>query len=121
MTLKWCDEVKGALEPTGRGAQARMLEYVNAALHENYSPGHFSDILNGKYDTSDIVGPVHEFLGWAPPVSALAARDDGRIVDLHSMTPAQRDWIANAIGRIDELSGDEARKMLAALLVKRSK
>jgi hypothetical protein len=116
VTKEWGDDVRAELKKRGRGSQTRMLEHVNKALHAELSSGHLSDILSGKYDTSDAVGPIHEFLQWPDPLPPIASRDTGELAHLYArLTPEQRAKFEAARGNMTELSGDEARQLLALL------
>ncbi len=114
VTRTWCEDVKAELTKK-RGQQERLREYIESRGIE-CSSGHLSDILNGKYDTSEIVGPVHEFLKWPEPMPPTASRDAGEIAHLFKrLTPEQREGLATGAIQIGELSGDEARDLLARL------
>lgn len=92
-----------------------MREYIESRGIKCPS-GHLSDILNGKYDTSDIVGPVHEFLKWPEPLPPTASRDAGELAHIFKrLTPEQRDRIATGELQVGELSGEAARDLLARI------
>lgn len=118
VTPDWISDVKAQLKTMPRGAQTRMLEHINARLRSDYSTGHLSDILSGKYETSDIVGPVHEFLKWSDPLPPTTSRDAGELVHIFGrLTAEQRAKLSAEADQIKDMSGDEAREMLAQLLL----
>lgn len=115
VTKQWRADVRAELDKRGRGAQARLREYI-VKCGIKISSGHLSDILDGKYETSDIVGPVHEFFKWPPPMPPTTSRDAGELLHVFSrLTPEQRAALEAGRDRIGEMSGDEARKLLAML------
>lgn len=115
VTKQWREDVHGELRNRGRGAQARLLEFINKRGIK-CSSGHLSDILAGKYDTSDVVGPVHEFLGWADPLPPTASRDAGELVHGYQrLTQEQRERLSAGADAIQDMSGDEARRLLAEI------
>lgn len=117
VTKQWCRDVRTELRNRGRGAQAELYKFLKSKGHQIASTGHLSDILNGKYDTSDIVASVHDFLGWPKPLNPTASRDAGELVyAFKRMTPEQRDLINTGAERVKEMSGDEARAALAEIL-----
>lgn len=116
VTKQWGDDVRAEISKRPRGTQARLLEHLTKRGIK-ISSGHLSDILGGKYETSDIVEPVHEFLGWAPPMPPIASRDVGELVHLNErLTEEQRAFIAAGASQVAEMSGDEARQKLAEML-----
>lgn len=118
VTPEWISDVKTQLRTMPRGAQTRMLEHINARLRTVYSTGHLSDILSGKYETSDIVGPVHEFLGWSEPLPPTTSRDAGELVHIYGrLTKEQRARLSARADQIKDMSGDEARDLLAQILM----
>jgi hypothetical protein len=113
----WCADVKLELRKMGRGSQKKLLTYINSTLKTKHSTGHLSDILSGKYERSDIVGPVHEFLKWPAPLAPTASRDAGELAHIASrLTPEQRAFIETGRDRVAEMSGDEARAALLDML-----
>jgi len=117
ITKDWCVEVRAALEKKGRGSQARLLEFMKERGLK-YSSGELSTILNGKeYQTSEIVEPVHEFLGWDPPMPPTTSRDAGELVHgFARMTKEQRDLLERAAEIIEGKSGPEAEKLIAQMV-----
>lgn len=116
ITKEWRADVRAELDKRGRGSQARLAEFVNKRGIK-ISTGHLADILKGEYDTSDIVEPVHEFFGWAPPLPPTASRDASELVHgWMRLTPEQRAKIISGAQKVGELSGDQARDLLAQLL-----
>ncbi len=81
------------------------------------STGELSEVLNGNAHTSVFVGPIHEFLGWAPPIAPTAARDAGEVIHLlERATPEQRALIDRAAEAIVGQSGEDAAAAIAALI-----
>jgi hypothetical protein len=115
ITKEWTAEVRAELKRRGRGSQARLYEYLKARVQLS-SSGHLTDILNGKYDTSDIVEPVHEFLKWPMPLPPIASKDAAELVHgWERLTADQRAKIVASAQEVSELSGDEARDLIAIL------
>lgn len=115
VTKEWIADVRTELAKGKRGMQERMREYIVSKGIE-CSSGKLSDILGGKVETSEIVGPVHEFLKWPEPMPPTASRDAGELAHIFKrLTPEQRIKLADGTLEIGELSGEQARDLLAQL------
>ena len=111
VTPEWCERVHEALEKKGRGSQARLAEYLKVTT------GHLSEILGGKYQTSDLVEPIHEFFDWAPPLPPTASLDAGELLHgFERMSKSQREFLDEARALLEGASGDQARKALMEML-----
>lgn len=117
VTKDWCSRVRDTLDMMPRGAYTRLSEYLRKRLDHKVTSGHLSDVLNGKYQTSDLVGPIHEFLGWSPPLPPTASLDAGELVHGYQrLTAAQREFLDQALETLQGESGDQARKALMEML-----
>lgn len=115
VTKDWIADVRAELAKRKRGAQERMREHIESRGIE-CSSGKLSDILGGKVETSEIVGPVHEFLEWPEPMPPTASRDAGELAHIFKrLTPEQRESLSKGLLKVEELSGDAARDLLARL------
>jgi hypothetical protein len=118
VTGDWCARVKEALIATakkaglpGRGAMSKLREHLDV------SSGHLSDVLSGKYKTSPLVGPIHEFFGWELPLPPTASLDAGEIVHGYlRMSGAQRKMLDEAMDILQGASGEEAKATLSQML-----
>jgi hypothetical protein len=111
VTKEWCERVREALDARGRGTQARLAEHLKV------STGMLAEVLKGKYQTSDLVQPIHEFFGWAPPLPPTASLDAGELVHGYQrMTKAQRAFLDHAREVLEGASGDQAKKTLEEML-----
>lgn len=118
VTPEWRDRVKEALVQTAkkaglpeRGAMSRLRDHLKV------SSGHLSDVLNGKYQTSPLVGPIHEFFGWEAPLPPTASLDAGELVHGYlRMNQAQRTMLDEAMEILQGASGEEAKATLSQML-----
>jgi hypothetical protein len=111
VTPEWCERVHDALSAKGRGAQARLAEHLKV------STGQLSEVLACKYQTSDLVEPIHEFLGWAPPLPPTASLDAGELLHGYErMSKSQREFLEEARALLEGASGEQARKALMEML-----
>ncbi len=116
VTDDWRKLVRKELDAGGRGAQARLVEYINKH-GVKCSSGQLADILDGKYQTSDVVELVHEYFKWPPPLAPSASIDAGELAHVGArMTKEQRDLMARLAGVLEGKTGDEARQMLETML-----
>ena len=112
----WLRDVRSIIESKPRGYQERMREYIESRGIK-CSSGELSEVLAGKASTSVFVGPIHEFLEWAPPIPPTVSRDAGEVIhNLLRATPEQRAFIDQAAEAIVGKSGEEAKQALVAML-----
>src|SRR5262245_25014630 len=99
---EWCARVRDALDAKPRGAYTRLSEFLTRKMGHSVSTGHLSDVLSGKYDTTDLMEPIHEFLSWAPPVPPIASLDAGELMHIRQrLTPAQAERLLIAAEILD--------------------
>lgn len=117
VTKEWCERVRDALDLMPRGAYTRLAEYLGDKVAEPPSTGHLSDVLKGKYQTSDLVEPIHQFLGWSPPLPPTASLDAGELIHVgNRMTKKQRELLLAAAAQLEGESGEQARVALTEML-----
>lgn len=117
VTKEWCDRVHEALDLMPRGAYTRLSEFLHTRIGSKISTGHLSDVLKGKYQTSDLVAPIHEFLGWSAPLPPTASLDAGELIHVgNRMTKKQRDLLLAAAAQLEGESGEQAKVALTELL-----
>lgn len=112
----WVRDVRAVIDSKPRGFQEQMRKYI-ISKGLKCSSGELSELLSGTAQTSEFVEPIHEFLGWPPPLSPSAARDTGEI--MYVLKRADEDQLAmidKAANMIAGASGEEARDLIAALL-----
>lgn len=111
VTREWCERVREALEAKGRGSQSRLAEFLGV------STSRLAETLQCKYETSDLVAPIHEFFGWVPPLPPTASLDAGVLIHGYErMTKQQREFLDEAAAILEGKSGDQARKALVEML-----
>lgn len=118
VTGEWCDRVREALITTAkradlpeRGGMSKLREYLGV------SSGHLSDVLGGKYKTSPLVVPIHQFFGWEPPLPPTASLDAGELVHGYlRMNASQRTMLDEALSILQGSSGEEAKATLSQML-----
>lgn len=112
----WCHDVRAIIESKPRGYQEQMRKFIEERGIK-CSSGELSEVLNGHAHTSVFVGPIHEFLGWPPPIAPIVARDAGEVMHLlERVTPEQRALIGKAAAAVAGLSGADAAAAIAAVL-----
>lgn len=117
VTKDWCERVRDTLDLMPRGTYTRLAEFLRTKMGTKIATGHLSDVLNGKYQTSDLVEPIHEFLGWSAPIPPTAALDAGEIVHGYQrLTQPQREMLADAMETLQGASGEHARRALMEML-----
>ena len=111
VTPEWCGRVRDALTTKGRGSQSRLAEFLKVSTSK------LAETLDGKYQTSDLVEPIHKFFGWEAPLPPTASLDAGEIIHTTArLTQAQRDLIEEAIAIVDGKSGEQARRALQEMI-----
>jgi len=113
----WCQRVREALDAMPRGARSRLAEFLTRKTKRNISTGHLTDVLKGKYDTTDLMEPIHEFLEWSPPMPPTASLDAGELVHIRQrLTGAQAKFLERAAETLDGQYGEQARRSLMEML-----
>jgi hypothetical protein len=109
VTSDWCERVRASLR--GRGAMAKLADHVKLSRSQ------LSELLAGRYDTSDMVAPIHAYLGWPPPLSPTQALDAGDAVTGYASMPAtHRTLIDTAVSVLRGVQGEQAKRALTELL-----
>lgn len=109
--------MRAAVDKMPRGAYTRLAEFLGPKVGRKVSTGHLSDTLSCKYDTSDLVEPIHEFLGWSPPLPPTASLDAGELVHgYRRMTKAQREFLDMAREVLEGEDGEQAQRALTEML-----
>ena len=109
VTADWCDRVRVALK--ARGAMAKL------SVHLKLPRSQLSELLAGAYATSDLVGPIHAYLGWPEPLPPTAILDAGDTFTGFATLPAkERELAAIAIGALRGFHGEQAKRAVAELL-----
>lgn len=111
VTKEWCERVQEALAVKGRGAQAALAKYLKV------SSSQLAETLTGKRQTSELVEPIHVYLGWEPPLPPTASLDAGEAIhQVTRMSKNQREFVDDAIAIISGQSGEQAKKALQEML-----
>lgn len=117
VTPEWCDLVHAELAKKPRGEMKKLCDHLSKVLHRKVSTGHLSDTLSGKYQTSDLVEPIHKWFDWELPLQPIAAIDAGELIHLRErMTKAQQIEILDAARILRGEGGEEKKAALEALL-----
>lgn len=111
VTPEWRKRVRDELDDRPRGEMTKLADHLKV------STGHLSDILSGKYQTSDLVEPIHAWFGWEAPLPPTASIDAGELLyGANRMTAAQRAFLVDAKRMLEGAAGDDARLLIEAML-----
>jgi hypothetical protein len=109
VTADWSERVRAALKE--HGAMARLAEHLRVPRSE------VSEMLAGNRATSDLVAPIHAYLGWPPPLPPTAVLDAGEgFAAMGSLPKNERVLLETAASVLRGVHGDQAKRALMELL-----